>query len=120
MQKGLPRPDVLTTLQDPASLTSQSSPLEAAEALLQAELIALLQYEAAKFPVKKKGKRKRGDEAEPAPLGPLGPWEDFSVSPSYTTNSDVERELCRQDLGCIMQSSSKFLNCNIMARHFSF
>lgn len=79
MQRGLPRPDVLTALQEPASTTSQSSPLEAAEALLQAELISLLQYEAVKFPAKKRGKRKRGEEAEAVPLGPLGPWEEFPV-----------------------------------------
>ncbi len=81
MQRGLPRPDVLTALQEPPSLESlKERPLEAAEALLQAELIGLLQHEAAKYPVKKKGKRKRGEADEGVPLGPLGPWEEFLVS----------------------------------------
>lgn len=80
IQRGLPRPDVLSALQEPASLASlRGSPLEAADALLQAELISLLQYEAAKFPPKKKGKRRRGEPEEGAPLGPLGPWEEFQV-----------------------------------------
>lgn len=85
MQRGLPRPDILTALQEPPSLSSvKGSPLESAEALLQAELISLLHYEAAKFPIKKKkGKRKRGEPEDSVPLGPLGPWEDFSVSFLY-------------------------------------
>ena len=81
IQRGLPRPDVLTALQEPPSLGSlKGSPLETAEALLQTELISLLQYEAAKFPAKKKGKRKRGEPDDSVALGPLGPWEEFSVS----------------------------------------
>ena len=84
MQRDLPRPDVLTALQEPPSLDSlKDSPLESAEALLQAELIGLLQHEAAKYPVKKRGKRKRGEPDESVPLGPLGPWEDFLVSPQF-------------------------------------
>ena len=80
MQRALPRPDVLTALQEPPSLDSlKSNPMESAEALLQAELITLLQHEAAKYPVKKKGKRKRGEPEEGVPLGPLGPWEEFMV-----------------------------------------
>lgn len=81
MQRGLPRPDALTALQEAPSLsTLQDRPLEMAEALLQNELFSLLQYEATKYPIKKKGKRKRGESDDSVPLGPLGPWEDFPVS----------------------------------------
>ena len=85
MQRGLPRPELLTALQEPPSLESlKDSPLESADALLQAELIGLLQHEAAKYLVKKKGKRKRGDPDDATPLGPLGPWEDFLVNHHFS------------------------------------
>jgi hypothetical protein len=82
IQRGLPRPEVLTGLQEPAGAASvQGRPLEAAEALLQNELICLLHHEASKYPFKKKGKRKRDADDAPA-LGPLAPWEDIPVTPS--------------------------------------
>jgi len=81
MQRGLPRPEVLSGLPEPASVAAaQSRPLEAAEALLQNELIGLLHYEAAKYPTKQKGKRKRDNEEAPV-QGPLAPWEDIPVRP---------------------------------------
>ena len=84
MQRGLPRPEILTGLPEPgdaAALIREGRLLEAAEALLQGELIGLLHHEAAKIPAKKKGKRKR--EGGEAPVqGPLAPWEDIPVGPS--------------------------------------
>ena len=97
MQRGLPRPDALTALQEPPSLaTLKDRPLEMAEALIQTELISLLHYEATKFPVKKKGKRKRGEPEDSVPLGPLGPWEEFSVrypSSSFKTANTIHMQV---------------------------
>ena len=83
LQRGLPRPDNLAALPEPPNAAElQGRTGEQADALIQAELVALLQHEAVKYPVKekKKGKRKRGETAEPAAAhGPLGAWEDIPV-----------------------------------------
>lgn len=80
LQRGLPRPENLLALPD---IPSPSNPLEQAEALMQQELLLLLQHEAAAHPVKerRKGKKRKGDASvqESAPLGPLGKWEDIPV-----------------------------------------
>ena len=81
----MPRPDNLLDLpdiQDPAHTTN---PLEHAAALVQQELLSLIQHEAAVYPVKekKKGKKRKGDgsvhESSAGPVGPLGKWEDIPV-----------------------------------------
>ncbi|KAK9814983.1 hypothetical protein WJX73_003873 [Symbiochloris irregularis] len=65
LQRGLPRPAAQTMTPDPLPANAADS----AEALLVAEVDALLQHEAVAYPAKK---RKRGQE------GPTRPWEDFS------------------------------------------
>lgn len=93
LQRGLPRPDNLSVYLDTyAPSTSQSaSAIEAAEALVQQEMLALLQHEAVKYPNKerKKGKRKRGAPEVDAPVGPLEKWEDIPVRPAFESSAPL-------------------------------
>ena len=79
VQRGLPRPEVLTMLPEPQPSLEGKPPEEVAETLLQAEMLALIRHEAEKYPVKarKKDKKRRREEV---PAGANNAWEEFEVS----------------------------------------
>jgi pre-mRNA-splicing factor CDC5/CEF1 len=60
LQRGLPRPATLAALGDARAAAPGAGVRERAEALLQQELVALLQHDADKYPTKRSKKDKGG------------------------------------------------------------